>query len=70
LIRTILRKACHEWEWIERIPKVSVYREKEGRIRSLTPAEFAKLLQHLPPPWQTWRPSLSQLVYGKATCAG
>jgi integrase len=49
LIRTVLRKACHEWEWIERIPKVSLYREKEGRIRSLTPAEFAKLLQHLPP---------------------
>ena len=49
LIRTILRKACHEWEWIERIPKVSLYREKEGRTRSLTPAEFAKLLQHLPP---------------------
>ena len=48
LIRTILRKACHEWEWIERIPKVSLYREKEGRIRSLSPAEFAKLLQHLP----------------------
>ena len=31
------------------IPKVSLYREKKGRIRSLTPAEFAKLLQHLPP---------------------
>jgi integrase len=49
VIRTVLRKACHEWEWVERVPKVSLYREKEGRIRSLTQAEFATLMQELPP---------------------
>lgn len=49
VIRTVLRKACFEWEWVDRVPKVSLYREKEGRIRSLSPDEFAKLLSELPP---------------------
>jgi integrase len=49
VIRTVLRKACHEWEWIERAPKVSLFREKEGRIRSLTQQEFQTLLSELPP---------------------
>lgn len=31
------------------VPKVSLYREKEGRIRSLSPDEFSKLLSELPP---------------------
>lgn len=48
LIRTVLRKACHEWEWVERVPKVSLYPEKEGRVRSLSREEFGKLLQELP----------------------
>jgi len=49
VIRTVLRKACHEWEWLDRVPKVALYREKEGRIRSLTTAEFSRLLAELPP---------------------
>jgi len=49
VIRTVLRKACHEWEWVERVPKVSLFREKEGRIRSLTQEEFRRLLAELPP---------------------
>lgn len=49
VIRTVLRKACHEWEWVERAPKVSLFREKEGRIRSLTQEEFKRLLAELPP---------------------
>lgn len=49
VIRTVLRKACHEWEWVERVPKVSLFREKEGRIRSLTQGEFGRLLANLPP---------------------
>lgn len=48
VIRTVLRKACHEWEWTERVPKVSLFREKEGRIRSLTQEEFGRLLLELP----------------------
>jgi integrase len=48
LVRTILRKACNEWEWIDRVPKVGMYRDKEGRIRSLTREEFARLIGELP----------------------
>ena len=48
LIRTVLRKACHEWEWIDRTPKISLYREKEGRNRSLTHEELGRLLSELP----------------------
>jgi integrase len=33
----------------EPVPKVSLFREKDGRIRSLTPDEFSKLLAELPP---------------------
>lgn len=48
LVRAILRRACYEWEWIDRVPKVGQLRDKEGRIRSLTTDEFAKLLDQLP----------------------
>ncbi|MCZ4311883.1 site-specific integrase [Comamonadaceae bacterium G21597-S1] len=48
LVRTILRKACNEWEWLDRGPKVGMHRDQEGRIRSLTRDEFARLLDELP----------------------
>ena len=48
LIRAILRRACNEWEWTERVPKVKMFKEAEGRIRSLTPPEFKRLVQELP----------------------
>ncbi len=48
LIRAILRRACNEWEWIERVPKFKLFKEAEGRVRSLTVAEFAQLLKELP----------------------
>ena len=49
LVRSILRRACNEWEWIERVPKFNLFREAEGRIRSLTVAEVETLLKELPP---------------------
>lgn len=49
LIRAVLNKACNEWEWIERVPKVGMYKQGGGRIRSLTREEFARLLRELPP---------------------
>lgn len=49
VIRTVLRKACHEWEWVDKIPKVSLFRENDGRVRSLTQEEFGRLLANLPP---------------------
>lgn len=48
LVRTILRRACIEWEWIDRVPKVGMLRDSGGRIRSLTRDEFARLLAELP----------------------
>jgi integrase len=48
LVRAILRKACFDWEWIDRVPKVGQLRDKGGRIRSLTREEFSKLLAQLP----------------------
>jgi integrase len=48
LVRTILRKACNEWEWLDRVPKVGMFRDQEGRIRSLTREEFTRLLDELP----------------------
>ena len=48
LVRTILRKACNDWEWLDRVPKVGMFKDAEGRIRSLTREEFARLLEELP----------------------
>jgi len=48
LIRAILKRACQEWEWIDRVPKFNLYREAEGRVRSLTPGEFDRLCKELP----------------------
>lgn len=48
LVRTILRKACNDWEWLDRVPKVGMFKDAEGRIRSLTREEFSRLLEELP----------------------
>jgi len=48
LIRAILRRACTEWEWTERVPKFKMFKESEGRVRSLTPHEFDGLCRELP----------------------
>ena len=48
LIRAILRRARDEWEWVETIPHVRLYREPKGRIRFLSPEEARRLLAELP----------------------
>lgn len=48
LIRAILRKACLEWEWIERVPKVKMYPEPKRRVRWITPEQARALLEALP----------------------
>lgn len=48
LVRSILRRACYDWEWIDRVPKVGMMRQSDGRVRSLTREEFARLLAELP----------------------
>ncbi|MSQ74013.1 MAG: site-specific integrase [Betaproteobacteria bacterium] len=49
LIRALLRKACFEWEWLDRVPKVRMYKLKEGRVRWITREDFERLALELPP---------------------
>lgn len=48
LIRSILRKARDEWEMVDSIPKVTLFKEPPGRTRALTAEEFDRLYQELP----------------------
>lgn len=49
LVRAILRRARDDWEWLDKVPKVKLYKEAEGRERALTPEEAKRLLDELPP---------------------
>jgi integrase len=48
LIRAVLRKAAFEWEWIDRVPEVRLFRESKRRIRWITPEQVRTLLAELP----------------------
>ncbi|WP_414684499.1 tyrosine-type recombinase/integrase [Methylotenera sp.] len=48
LIRSILIRACQEWEWIERTPKIRLFKESNVRERSLTIEQAKALLNELP----------------------
>jgi integrase len=48
LIRAVCRRAVHEWEWIDKVPKVRLYPEPKRRIRFLTIEEVDALLKRLP----------------------
>jgi integrase len=48
-VRSILRRAKDEWEWVDHIPKVRLYREPKKRICFLSPEEARRLLVELPP---------------------
>ncbi|MGH9425853.1 MAG: tyrosine-type recombinase/integrase [Terriglobia bacterium] len=48
LVRSILRRAEREWEWIERTPLLRLYPEPKRRIRWITPEQAHKLLSLLP----------------------
>ena len=48
LIRAMLRMARDEWEWVDKIPAVKLYREPRKRIRWLQPEEAQRLIQELP----------------------
>lgn len=49
LVRSILRRAAVDWEWIEIVPKVRLLREPNRRVRYLTINQAQRLLQELPP---------------------
>ncbi len=67
LIRAILRRACGEWEWIERVPRFKLFRETEGRVRSLRPKSSMHSDANCRPIWPTWRCSRWRRDSGKAT---
>ncbi len=48
LLRSILRRACHEWEWIDIVPKVRMYKISEKRVNWLTREQAEHLLSLLP----------------------
>lgn len=48
LIRSIMRKAALDWEWIDKPPVIKLYRESKRRVRYLTPEQAATLLRELP----------------------
>lgn len=50
LIRSILRKALREWEWIDRMPAtITLFPERNARVRHLTREQFDRLYKELPP---------------------
>ncbi len=48
LIRAILRRATYDWEWLDKTPKVRLFRVKNRRIRWITQEEASRLLKALP----------------------
>ncbi|CAK0760955.1 single-strand DNA-binding protein [Gammaproteobacteria bacterium] len=48
LVRSILRKAEREWEWLEKAPAVRMLPESKRRVRWLTHEEADRLLSELP----------------------
>lgn len=48
LIRAILRRARDEWEWVDKVPKVKLFKEAHGRERAITQEQSVRLLQELP----------------------
>ena len=48
VIRIILRKACNEWEWIDRVPMVRMLPEPIKRVRWITRNEADRLIAVLP----------------------
>jgi hypothetical protein len=49
MVRTILRKACREWVWIDTYPVPNLRREPDRRVQWSTETEAARLLAILLP---------------------
>lgn len=49
LIRRILRLAQREWEWVDKIPLITMRPEHNNRVRWLTEKEARRLIKELPP---------------------
>lgn len=48
LIRAILIRSRDEWEWIDKVPKIRLFKETNSRERSLTLDQVKRLMQELP----------------------
>lgn len=48
LVRSVLIRARDEWEWVDRVPKVRLFKETNSRERSLTVVQAKALLAELP----------------------
>lgn len=48
LIRAILNRAVRIWEWLDKAPTLTLYREPKVRVRYLTTPQIHKLMQELP----------------------
>ena len=48
VLRTIIRKAVYDWEWIDRHPKIKILPEPSRRVRWLTHDEAERLIVELP----------------------
>ena len=48
LVRSILIRARDEWEWIDKVPKIRLFKETNSRERALTVDEAKALLNELP----------------------
>ena len=49
LLRSILIRARDEWEWLDKVPKVRLFKESISRERALTFDQAKRLLDELPP---------------------
>jgi integrase len=47
LVRSILRAAVHDWEWLRRAPKVAMYKLEQPEPRWITEDEFRRLVDAL-----------------------
>ena len=48
VVRVILRRCVHQWEWLDREPRVRMLKEATRRVRFLTREEALRLLSELP----------------------
>ena len=48
LVRSILIRSRDDWEWIDKVPKIRLFKESNSRERSLTIVEVKALLNELP----------------------
>jgi len=48
LVRAILLRSRDDWEWIDKVPKVKLFKEGSGRERSITVAQAETLVSELP----------------------